>query len=122
MWKLTCNLSSDKNSTQEEDSIVSESIVESYKTEADISKVTPFTPDEDWQNHMKLVFDGITPKVEYEEEEDNEDDKFNREVEGLEGIKNVSYPRLGFPALKSNEYFQALVDKLVETGYQENVD
>ncbi|BAZ20520.1 hypothetical protein NIES4073_13960 [Kalymmatonema gypsitolerans NIES-4073] len=110
--------SSNDASAQEVDDFTfpASSIVESDKTEADLQGIG-VTPSKTWQEHMKLQADGITPK-----KEANGGEKFNREVEGLEGIKNVSYPLLGLKPDEKSDYYQALVDKLKANGYQENVD
>ncbi|MDZ8082277.1 MAG: hypothetical protein RMX35_24835 [Nostoc sp. DcaGUA01] len=110
----------DDASAQEVDNLTfsSSSIVESDKSEADLNPSTDWiTPSEIWQNHMRLQADGITPKV-----EDNGGEIFNREVEGLDGIRNVHYPLGDNDPDPGSEYYQALVDKLKENGYIENED
>lgn len=113
--------SSNDASAQEVDdfTLPSSSIVESYKTEANSDIPFGIFPSPTWEFHMKLGSDGITPK----KEENGGEELINREVEGLDGIKNVHYPRPDKDKLNpKNEYYQALVDKLKENGYIENED
>ncbi|BAZ47463.1 hypothetical protein NIES4103_00640 [Nostoc sp. NIES-4103] len=127
MALLSTNLSStdisstqenDISSTQEEDLAVSRAIVASYKTEADIQQDTNFTPVEAWRTHMKLQANGKKPEIEGEN-----DEIFNREVEGLKGIKNVSNPREGFLPDEDMRYFHNLVERLKkEYSYTEDED
>jgi hypothetical protein len=117
---LSLNLSSDdaNTSTQEVNSNVSLSaIVASDKTEADVDETFYFSPAEAWQKHMKLQADGINPKM-----EENISEQFNREVEGLEGIKNIDFPLDDSAPNEDNQYYQGLIDTLTANGYQENVD
>ncbi|WP_225896327.1 transposase family protein [Amazonocrinis nigriterrae] len=98
---------SNDTSTQEVDNstVPSASIVESDVTEADLDKTTAILPSETWQFHMKLDVDGITPK-----KEANGGEIINREVQGLEGIKNANYPLPNENQDPERGYYQALVD------------